>query len=145
MPDAALVTDGRILGHEAVGTVTAIDKGVRRVAAGNRVLVSCAPACGTCRFCRDGHAGQCLGGGGWILGYLIDGTQAEFVRVPLRDLFTYPISAGGSDEAVLMLADVLPTGYEIGVLSGTIRPGDSPSFMVSIDLVDSSMGQGLRS
>jgi alcohol dehydrogenase len=158
--DLPLVTDGRILGHEAVGTVTAIGKGVRRVAVGDRVLVSCITACGTCRYCRDGHAGQCLGGGGWILGYLIDGTQAELVRVPFADLSTYPIPAGVSDEAVLMLADILPTGYEVGVLNGTVRPGDvvavvgagpiglaaitgaklfSPSLIVSIDLADSRL------
>ena len=158
--DLPLVTDGRILGHEAVGTVTAIGKGVRRVAVGDRVLVSCITACGTCRYCRDGHAGQCLGGGGWILGYRIDGTQAELVRVPFADLSTYPIPAGVSDEAVLMLADILPTGYEVGVLNGTVRPGDvvavvgagpiglaaitgaklfSPSLIVSIDLADSRL------
>jgi alcohol dehydrogenase len=158
--DLPLVTDGRILGHEAVGTVTAIGNGVRRVKVGDRVLVSCITSCGTCRYCRDGHAGQCLGGGGWILGYLIDGTQAEFVRVPFADLSTYPIPAGVSDEAVLMLADILPTGYEVGVLNGMVRPGDvvavvgagpiglaaitgarlfSPSLIVSIDLADSRL------
>ena len=88
------------------------------------MLVSCITSCGTCRYCRDGHAGQCLGGGGWILGHQIDGTQAEQVRVPFADLSTYPVPAGVSDEAVLMLADILPTGYEVGVLNGQVRPGD---------------------
>ncbi|MET0908792.1 MAG: alcohol dehydrogenase catalytic domain-containing protein, partial [Ilumatobacteraceae bacterium] len=122
--DVPEVTAGRILGHEAIGTVVAVGDGTRRVVVGDRVLVSCITACGTCAYCRDGHAGQCLGGGGWILGHTIDGTQAELVRVPFADLSTYPIPAGVSDEAVLMLADILPTGYEVGVLNGHVRPGD---------------------
>jgi alcohol dehydrogenase len=158
--DVPAVTDGRILGHEAVGTVVAVGDGVRRVAVGDRVLVSCITSCGTCQYCRDGHAGQCLGGGGWILGHMIDGTQAEFVRVPFADLSTYPIPAGVSDEAVLMLADILPTGYEVGVLNGHVRPGDvvavvgagpiglaaiigsqlySPTTVIAIDLADSRL------
>ena len=96
--DVPAVTDGRILGHEAVGTVVAVGDGTRRVKVGDRVLVSCITSCGTCQYCRDGHAGQCLGGGGWILGHKIDGTQAELVRVPFADLSTYPIPAGVSDE-----------------------------------------------
>ena len=92
--DVPAVTDGRILGHEAIGTVMAVGDGTRRVNVGDRVLVSCITACGTCQYCRDGHAGQCLGGGGWILGHKIDGTQAELVRVPFADLSTYPIPAG---------------------------------------------------
>jgi alcohol dehydrogenase len=155
--DVPAVTDGRILGHEAVGTVVEVGDGVRRVRVGDRVLVSCITSCGTCRYCREGHAGQCLGGGGWILGNTIDGTQAEQVRVPFADLSTYPIPAGVSDEAVLMLADILPTGYEVGVLNGMVRPGDtvavvgagpiglaaitgarlfSPSAVIAIDLAD---------
>ena len=122
--DVPAVTDGRILGHEAVGTVIEVGDSTRRVKVGDRVLVSCITSCGTCEYCRKGHGGQCLGGGGWILGHKIDGTQAEFVRVPFADLSTYPIPAGVSDEAVLMLADILPTGYEVGVLNGQVRPGD---------------------
>ncbi len=158
--DVPAVTDGRILGHEAVGTVVAVGAGTRRVTVGDRVLVSCITSCGTCRYCRDGHGGQCLGGGGWILGHKIDGTQAELVRVPFADLSTYPVPAGVSDEAVLMLADILPTGYEVGVLNGQVRPGDvvavvgagpiglaaiigsrlfSPTTVVSIDLADSRL------
>jgi alcohol dehydrogenase len=87
--DLPAVTDGRILGHEAVGTVDSIGSGVKTVKAGDRVLVSCVSVCGTCRFCREGRPGQCLGGGGWILGYMIDGTQAEYVRVPFADASTY--------------------------------------------------------
>ena len=88
------MTDGRILGHEAVGTVEAVGAGVKNVKVGDRVLVSCITACGACRFCREGRYGQCLGGGGWILGHKIDGTQAEYVRVPFADTSTYPVPAG---------------------------------------------------
>lgn len=158
--DVPAVTPGRILGHEAVGTVTAVGDATRRVKVGDRVLVSCITSCGTCRYCREGHAGQCLGGGGWILGHKIDGTQAEFVRVPFADLSTYAIPFGVSDESVLMLADILPTGYEVGVLNGAIRPGDvvavvgagpiglaaiigarlfSPASIVAIDLADTRL------
>ncbi|MEO7370568.1 MAG: zinc-dependent alcohol dehydrogenase family protein [Ilumatobacteraceae bacterium] len=158
--DVPIVTEGRILGHEAVGTVVEVGDSTRRVKVGDRVLVSCISSCGTCEYCRNGHAGQCLGGGGWILGYKIDGTQAEMVRVPFADLSTYPIPDGVSDEAVLMLADILPTGYEVGVLNGHVRPGDvvavvgagpvglsaimgsrlySPTTVVAIDLADTRL------
>jgi alcohol dehydrogenase len=121
--DVPAMVDGRIIGHEAVGTVTQIGAGVRR-AVGDRVLVSCISACGACQFCRESRYGQCTGGGGWILGNEIDGTQAEYVRVPFADNSTYPVPAGVSDEELLMLADILPTGYEVGVLNGQVRPGD---------------------
>jgi alcohol dehydrogenase len=123
--DVPAVTDGRILGHEAVGTVVEIGSGVKNVRVGDRVLVSCITACGRCRYCRQGSYGQCLGGGGWILGHRIDGTQAEYVRVPFADNSVYPIPSGVSDEQVLMLADILPTGYEVGVLNGAVRPADT--------------------
>ena len=123
--DVPAVTDGRILGHEAVGTVVEVGSGVKNVRVGDRVLVSCITACGRCRYCRQGSYGQCLGGGGWILGHRIDGTQAEYVRVPFADNSVYPIPAGVSDEQVLMLADILPTGYEVGVLNGAVRPADT--------------------
>lgn len=122
--DVPAVTDGRILGHEAVGTVVSVGAAVHRVRAGDRVLVSCITSCGTCRYCREGLAGQCLGGGGWILGNTIDGTQAELVRVPFADLSTYAAPAGVRDDDLLMLADILPTGYEVGVLNGRVQPGD---------------------
>jgi alcohol dehydrogenase len=158
--DLPAVTDGRILGHEAVGTVDSVGNGVKTVKVGDRVLVSCVSVCGTCRFCREGHPGQCLGGGGWILGYKIDGTQAEYVRVPFADSSTFPVPAGAADEDILMLADILPTGYEVGVLNGNVRPGDvvavigagpvglsaitgaklfSPSHIVAIDMADSRL------
>jgi alcohol dehydrogenase len=158
--DTPEVTAGRILGHEAVGTVETVGTGVKTVAVGDRVLVSCISACGTCRFCREGRYGQCLGGGGWILGHLIDGTQAEYVRVPFADTSTYPVPKGAIDEEILMLADILPTGYEVGVLNGHVQPGDtvavvgsgpiglsaitgaklySPGMVVAIDLADSRL------
>jgi len=118
------VAPGRILGHEAVGTVVEAGDGVHRLAPGDRVLVSCISACGTCRFCREGRYGQCLDGGGWVLGRRIDGTQAGYVRVPYADTSTYRVPAGTADEEILMLADILPAGYEVGVLAGGVRPGD---------------------
>src|SRR5271155_3685910 len=158
--DVPEVTEGRILGHEAVGTVESIGSAVITVVPGDRVLVSCISACGRCRYCREGRFGQCLGGGGWILGHNIDGTQAEKVRVPFADTSTYPIPPGVSDDEFLMLADILPTGYEVGVLNGGVSPGDvvavvgagpiglsaitgslmfSPSHVVAIDLADSRL------
>lgn len=123
--DVPAVTEGRILGHEAVGTVVETGLAVGGVQVGDRVLVSCISACGRCGYCRTGRYGQCLGGGGWILGHLIDGTQAEFVRVPFADTSTYRLPDAVSNEAALLLADILPTSYEVGVLNGAVRPGDS--------------------
>lgn len=122
--DVPAVTDGRILGHEAVGTVQEVGSALKNVKVGDRVLVSCITSCGACRFCREGRYGQCLGGGGWILGHKINGTQAELVRVPFADTSTHQAPEGVSDEDLLMLADILPTGYEVGVLNGNVRPGD---------------------
>jgi alcohol dehydrogenase len=122
--DVPEVTAGRVLGHEAVGTVTAVGGGVNGLAVGDRVLASCISACGICRFCREGSYGQCRGGGGWILGHLVDGVQAEYARIPFADLSTYPLPAQVSDEAAVLLADILPTSYEVGVLNGRVRPGD---------------------
>ncbi|MDT4911106.1 MAG: alcohol dehydrogenase [Pseudonocardiales bacterium] len=122
--DLPAMVDGRIIGHEAVGTVAEVGSGVKNLDVGDRVLVSCVTACGSCRFCREARFGQCSGGGGWILGNEIDGTQAEYVRVPFADNSTYPVPAGVSDEDLLMLADILPTAYEVGVLNGQVRPGD---------------------
>ena len=123
--DVPEVTDGRILGHEAVGTVVQIGPGVQTISVGDRVLVSCISPCGRCHYCRRASYGQCQGGGGWILGHLIDGTQAEFVRVPFADNGLYPLPADVTDEAALMLADILPTSYEVGVLNGKVSPGDT--------------------
>src|SRR6266536_3524703 len=98
---------------------------VRTVQPGDRVLVSCISACGRCRYCRVGSYGQCLGGGGWILGHLVDGTQAEYVRTPFAETSLHKLPDGVSDEAVLMLADIMPTSYEVGVLNGHVSPGDT--------------------
>jgi alcohol dehydrogenase len=123
--DTPEVASGRILGHEAIGTVEAVGPGVTSVRVGDRVLVSCISACARCQYCREGHPGQCTGGGGWIFGYMIDGTQAEYVRVPFADTSTYKVPAGATDDEILMLADILPTGYEVGVLNGKVSPGDT--------------------
>jgi alcohol dehydrogenase len=116
---------GRVLGHEAVGTVEAVGSGVHSIHPGDRVLISCISACGRCRYCRRGSYGQCLGGGGWILGHLVDGTQAERVRVPFADNSLYRLPDSVTDEAALMLADIVPTSYEVGVLNGRVGPGDT--------------------
>jgi alcohol dehydrogenase len=158
--DVPDVHPGRILGHEAVGTVDEIGDDVRRICAGDRVLVSCISGCGTCRFCREGRYGQCTEVGGWVLGRRFDGTQAEYVRVPYPETSTFRIPDGVSDEEALMLADILPTGYEVGVLAGRVRPGDvvavvgagpvglsaiacarlfSPSHVIAIDLSDARL------
>ncbi|GIE54143.1 alcohol dehydrogenase [Amorphoplanes nipponensis] len=123
--DVPEVTPGRILGHEAVGTVVEAGAGVSALAVGDRVLASCISACGVCRFCREGSYGQCLGGGGWILGHTVDGVQAEYARIPFADLSTYKLPASVTDEAAVLLADILPTSYEVGVLNGGVRPGDT--------------------
>src|ERR1700684_2365697 len=122
--DVPETTPGTVLGHEAVGTVQEIGAGVTTVAPGDRVLMSCVSACGRCRFCKEGRYGQCLGGGGWIFGHLIDGLQAEYARVPFADNSVFKVPAQLSDEQVLFLADILPTAYEVGVLNGKVAPGD---------------------
>lgn len=158
--DVPDVAEGRILGHEAVGTVEEVGPGVTTIRPGDRVLVSCITACGRCRFCRERHYGLRTGGGGWILGQLIEGTQAEYVRVPFADTSTHRKPEEVTDEAVLMLADIGPTGYEVGVLNEGIRPGDtvavvgagpigltsiltarlfSPSHIVAVDLADAPL------
>jgi alcohol dehydrogenase len=123
--DVPETTPGTILGHEAVGTIQEVGASVATVGPGDRVLLSCISSCGRCRYCKEGRYGQCLGGGGWIFGHLIDGVQAEYARVPFADNSVYKIPAGLSDEQVLFLADILPTSYEVGVLNGMISPGDT--------------------
>jgi alcohol dehydrogenase len=116
---------GRVLGHEAVGTVVEVGPALTGLAVGDRVLASCISACGTCRFCREGAYGQCLSGGGWVLGHTIDGVQAEYARIPFADLSTYRLPLQVSSESAVMLTDILPTSYEVGVLKGGVRPGDT--------------------
>ena len=123
--DVAAVTDGRILGHEAVGTVTEVGDAVRGFAVGDRVLVPAITKCGRCEYCQRGMPSHCqtVGGIGWIFGHLIDGTQAEAVRVPYADTSLYKVPEAVTDEQAIFLADSLPTGYEVGVLAGRVRPG----------------------
>ncbi len=123
--DVPEVTPGRVLGHEAVGTVEAVGSAVRGVTPGDRVLVSCISACGACAFCREGRYGQCRGGGGWVLGHLVDGVQAEYARVPFADMSLHRIPDSLPAESAVMLADILPTSFEVGVLAGGVRPGDT--------------------
>jgi alcohol dehydrogenase len=157
--DVPEVKPGTILGHEAIGTVVETGSAVTTLSAGDRVLVSCITSCGRCRFCREGRYGQCTGGG-WILGHLIDGLQAEYARVPFADTSLYKVPSQLDDEEVLFLADILPTAYEVGVLNGGVEPGDviavvgvgpiglatiltarlvTPAHIVAIDLDDSRL------
>jgi alcohol dehydrogenase len=150
---------GRILGHEGVGVVESVGAGVMSFRAGDRVLISCISACGKCEYCRKGMYSHCTTGG-WILGNAIDGTQAEFVRIPHADTSLYRIPEGAEEDALVMLSDILPTGFECGVLNGKVQPGDvvgivgagpiglaalltaqfySPAEIIMIDLDDSRL------
>ena len=122
--DVPSVAEGRILGHEGVGVVTDVGAGVTTFRAGDRVLISCITSCGRCDFCRKQMYSHCRHGG-WILGNTIDGTQADYVRIPHADTSLYAIPADGDEEALVMLSDILPTGFECGVLNGQVQPGDS--------------------
>jgi len=116
---------GTILGHEAVGTIVEAGPAVSNFQIGDHVLISCVTSCGRCRFCKERRYGQCTGGGGWIFGHTIDGVQADYARVPFADTSLYRIPSGLSDEQVLFLSDILPTSFEVGVLNGTVTPGDT--------------------
>src|SRR6478752_3810892 len=124
--DVPAVEPGRILGHEGVGVVTEVGPDCSTVKVGDRVIISCISKCMSCDYCKAGLTSHCqtLGGIGWIFGHLIDGTQAEFVRVPFADNGLIPLPEGVSAEQGAMLSDILPTGYEIGVLSGAVKDGD---------------------
>ncbi|MDQ4492072.1 zinc-dependent alcohol dehydrogenase family protein [Sinomonas sp. ASV486] len=124
--DVPAVTDGRILGHEGVGVVTEVGPDCTKVKVGDRVIVSCITKCMDCDFCRAGLTSHCqtVGGIGWIFGHLIDGTQAEYVRVPFADNGLIPLPEGVTAEQGAMLSDILPTGYEMGVLYGAVKEGD---------------------
>jgi alcohol dehydrogenase len=121
--DVSTVTNGRILGHEGIGIIEEVGKNVIDFHKGDKVLISCITACGRCSFCRKGMFSHCRNGG-WILGNLIDGTQAEYVRIPYADTSLYALPSGIDDEAATMLSDILPTGLECGVLNGQVKPGD---------------------
>ena len=162
--DVATCHPGRILGHEGVGVIEAVGLGVSAFKPGDRVLISCITACGRCEYCRKGMYSHCTTGG-WILGNSIDGTQAEFVRIPYADTSLYPIPKGADEEALVMLSDILPTGFECGVLNGKVEPGStlaivgagpiglaalltaqfySPAEIIMIDLDDSRLAVSKR-
>lgn len=162
--DVATCHPGTVLGHEGVGVVDAVGPGVASFKPGDRVLISCITACGRCDYCRKGMYSHCTTGG-WILGNSIDGTQAEFVRIPYADTSLYPIPQGADEEAMVMLSDILPTGFECGVLNGKVQVGStvaivgsgpvglaalltaqfySPSEIIMIDLDDNRLAVGKR-
>jgi alcohol dehydrogenase len=162
--DVATCPPGRILGHEGVGVIESAGLGVSTFKLGDRVLISCITACGRCEYCRKGMYSHCTTGG-WILGNRIDGTQAEFVRIPYADTSLYPIPNGADEEALVMLSDILPTGFECGVLKGKVEPGStlaivgagpiglaalltaqfySPSDIIMIDLDDNRLAVSKR-
>jgi alcohol dehydrogenase len=162
--DVATCAPGRILGHEGIGTVAEIGFGVSQFDVGDPVLISCISSCGKCEYCRRGMYSHCTTGG-WILGNEIDGTQAEFVRIPYADTSLYAVPAGCDEEALVMLSDILPTGFECGVLNGKVQPGAtvaivgagpvglsalltaqffSPAEIISIDLDDNRLAVAKR-
>ena len=127
--DTPEVQVGRILGHEGIGVITEIGAGITQLAVGDRVILSCVSSCGRCSNCRLGLFSHCLdpeglAGIGWIFGYMIDGTQAEFVRVPFAENSVYKVPEGMTDAEGILLSDILPTGFEIGVQYGKVNPGD---------------------
>ena len=121
--DLPAVESGRILGHEGVGVIESIGSEVTAFKRGDRVIISCVTSCGRCKFCRKSMYSHCLTGG-WILGYRIDGTQAEYVRIPHADTSLYALAPGLDEEVGTMISDILPTGHECGVLNGQVKPGD---------------------
>jgi alcohol dehydrogenase len=162
--DVPTCTPGRILGHEGVGVVEAVGSAVRAFKPGDHVIISCISACGTCDYCRRGMYSHCVNGG-WILGNKIDGTQADFVRTPYADTSLYHVPAGAEEDALVMLSDILPTGFECGVLNGKVEPGAtvaiigsgpiglaalltaqfySPAEIIMIDLDDNRLEVALR-
>ena len=127
--DVPEVEPGRILGHEGIGVITEVGSGVSQLEVGDRVILSCVSSCGRCSYCRQGLYSHCLdpegrAGIGWIFGYMIDGTQAEYVRVPFAENSVYKVPDGMTDAEGILLSDILPTGFEIGVRYGQVKPGD---------------------
>ena len=129
--DVPACKSGTILGHEGIGIVEEVGAGVSNFKKGDKVLISCVCACGKCYYCKKGIYAHCEDEGGWIFGHLIDGMQAEYLRVPHADNTLYHTPADLSDEALVMLSDILPTGYEIGVLKGKVEPGCSVAIVGS--------------
>jgi len=157
--DVSTVTNGRILGHEGVGIIEEIGTNVIGFHKGDKVLVSLITSCGCCSFCKKAMYSHCINGG-WLLGNSIDGTQAEYVRIPFADNGLYLLPPDVDDEAVVMLSCILPTGLECGTLKGQVKPGDkvaiigagpvglaalltaqlySPSEIIMIDLDDNRL------
>lgn len=128
--DVPTCKPGTILGHEGVGVIDSIGAGVATFKPGDPVLISCITACGRCEYCRKGMYSHCTTGG-WILGNGIDGTQAEYVRIPYADTSLYPIPKDTDEEALVMLSDILPTGFECGVLNGKVQPGTTVAIVGS--------------
>jgi len=128
--DVPEVQEGRILGHEGVGVIEEVGNGVTVFKKGDRVIISCITSCGKCYYCRRSMYSHC-DYGGWILGHLIDGTQAEYVRIPFGDTSLYPIPEGSDEEALVMLSDILPTGFECGVPNGKVAPGSTVAIVGS--------------
>jgi alcohol dehydrogenase len=128
--DVPSCAPGRILGHEGVGVIDQVGVGVTAFHPGDHVLISCITACGKCEYCRRGMYSHCTTGG-WILGNEIDGTQAEYVRIPHADTSLYPVPKGADEEALVMLSDILPTGFECGVLNGKAAPGSAVAIVGS--------------
>jgi alcohol dehydrogenase len=122
--DVPTVAEGRILGHEGIGVVDEVGAAVSSFRKGDKVLLSCITACGRCSFCRKQMYSHCRNGG-WILGNTIDGTHAEYVRIPYADTSLYPLPPEADEESAVMLSDILPTGFECGVLNGQVKPGDT--------------------
>jgi len=122
--DLPTCAPGRILGHEGIGVIEKVGAAVTGFRAGDRVIVSCVSSCGKCDYCRRGMYSHCVNGG-WILGNKIDGAQAEYVRIPFADTSLYHIPAGADEDALVMLSDILPTGFECGVLNGKVQPGST--------------------
>jgi len=122
--DVPEVTPGRILGHEGVGEIVEVGANVSQFKKGDHVLISCITSCGHCEYCRKGMYSHCKDGG-WILGHLIDGVQAEYARIPHADNSLYKVPKGMDEEALVMFSDILPTGFECGVLNGRVQPGDT--------------------
>src|SRR5665213_2950414 len=162
--DVPTCQPGRILGHEGVGVIDSVGSGVTSIKPGDHVLISCITSCGKCEYCRRGMYSHCTDGG-WILGNKIDGTQAEYVRTPHADTSLYPIPEGADEESLVMLSDILPTGFECGVLNGKVEPGSvvaiigvgpvglaalltaqffSPAEIIAIDLDDNRLATAKR-
>src|SRR5665213_1982714 len=128
--DVPAVTDGRILGHEGIGILEEVGAGVTGFKKGDKVLISCVTSCGKCDYCKKSMYSHCRDGG-WILGNTIDGTQAEYVRIPHADNSLYQLSPQADENAYVMLSDIFPTGFECGVVNGQIKPGDKVAIVGS--------------